>query len=186
MDASWFSHDRTTIASQFIKGKCATSLAAVVEGKMLAILTAEVEQTYLDSKGPASVVKLTGNEEMRRVSTAMLKHWGLTGLIGFDFILDETGQAWLLECNARSTPLSHLGAKVGNDLCAALLRGLTSASPASDTPAPKELLVAHFPQEMWRSQESPYLKQAFHDVPLEDPPLLEAFKRTPPQRRQPA
>ena len=183
MDSSWLPDDRTITANQFIQGKCATSLAAAVRGEMLAALTAEVEQTYLDANGPASVVRLVRNEGMCRVSATMLKHWGLTGLIGFDFILDASGQAWLLECNPRPTPLSHLGAKVGEDLCAALFKGLTSA-PFTRAQTPKELLVAHFPQEMWRAPDSPYFKAAFHDVPSDDPPLLKILKQTPPQRRE--
>ena len=152
---------------------------------MLAALTAEVEQTYLDANGPASVVRLVRNEEMRRASETLLKHWGLTGLIGFDFMLDAAGQAWLIECNPRPTPLGHLGAHVGEDLCAALHHGLISAPPPQKNEAPKELLVAHFPQETWRDPNSAYFTRAYHDVPVDDPGLLDCLKKHPsPTRAQ--
>ena len=182
IESSWLRSDRSVTVSQFIRGKCANSLAAAVGGRMLAALTAEVEQTNHNDTGPASVIRLTQNEEMRRFSEKMLNHWGLTGLIGFDFILDEARQAWLLECNPRSTSLGHLGVLVGEDLCAALYQGLISM-PVMRTGKVKELMIAHFPQESWRASDSPYFKLAFHDVPTDDPDLLEALKKCPPHWR---
>lgn len=32
--------------------------------------------------------------------------------------------------------------------------------------------VAHFPNEWRRDPQSPYLREAYHDVPWDDPPLL--------------
>jgi carbamoylphosphate synthase large subunit len=182
MEASWLPADRSITVSKFIRGKCANSLAAAIGGRMLAALTVEVEQTNHDDTGPASVIQVTQNEEMRRFSEKMLNHWGLTGLIGFDFILDESRQAWLLECNPRPTSLGHLGALVGEDLCAALYQGLISM-PVTRAGAVKELMIAFFPQESWRASDSPYFKLAFHDVPADDPDLLEALKNCPPHWR---
>jgi len=180
MESSWLPSDPTITVSQFIAGQSATSLAASVGGEMRAVLTAIVEQTYPHANSPASVVRLVPNEEMRRTSQILLNHWRLTGLIGFDFILDPAGRPWLLECNPRSTPLAHLGAQVGEDLCVGLYQGLVSA-PFPRRTAPKELLVAHFPQETMRAPDSHYFKQAFHDVPLDDPALFDILNncRTP-------
>jgi hypothetical protein len=36
-----------------------------------------------------------------------------------------------------------------------------------------ELLVAHFPQELQRDPNSRHLAEAFHDVPVDDPDLLQ-------------
>jgi Carbamoyl-phosphate synthase L chain, ATP binding domain len=188
MESAWLPSDPSVTVNQFIAGQSATSLTAAVGGDMLAVLTAQVEQTYPDLNGPASVVRLVRNEEMCRVSQIMLNHWGLTGLIGFDFILDASGQAWLLECNPRSTPLAHLGARVGEDLCAALYQRLVqkaTVAPWFQRPVPKELLVAHFPQETWREPNSPYFQKAFHDVPVDDPALLEILSSCRPSPRKP-
>ncbi len=182
MELHWLPSDRTLTVNQFIPGRCATSLAATVGGKLLAALTAEVEQTYLDANGPSSVVRLVRNEEMRRSSETMLRHWGLTGLIGFDFILDATGKPWLIECNPRLTPLGHLGARAGEDLCGALWHALTATPPPPPKPLPTGLLIAHFPQEMWRDPNSAHLTQAYHDVPVDDPGLLAALKKHPAPR----
>jgi biotin carboxylase len=183
METGWLPGDSSLTVNQFIPGKCATSLTVALEGKMLAALTAEVEHTYLDAHGPASVIRLVRNEEMRSASATMLKHWGLTGMIGFDFMLDAMGQAWLIECNPRPTPLAHLGAHVGEDLCVALHQGLISAPPPPATEPPKELLIAHFPQESWRDPNSQYFTSAYHDVPVDDPGLLACLKNHPAPTR---
>ncbi len=54
IESSWMPADRSVTVNKFIKGKCANSLAAAVGGRMLAALTAEVEQTNHNDTGPAS------------------------------------------------------------------------------------------------------------------------------------
>ena len=182
MTRHWLPADQTVTVSRFVAGECATLLAAAVDGRMLAALTAVKVKSYPDEQGPSSVLRFVRVEEMRRAAETMLQHWRLTGLIGFDFILDAAGQAWLIECNPRATPIAHLGGRAGEDLCAALHAGLTGISaPAADPES--GLLVAHFPAESWRDPQSPYLVSAYHDVPADDPGLLEALKRGEPPRR---
>jgi hypothetical protein len=183
MERRWLPSDRSITVSQFIAGKCAMSLAAAAEGQMLAALTAEAEETYPDAKGPSTVVRFVCNEEMRRASEVLLNHWRLTGLIGFDFMLDAAGQAWLIECNPRPTPIAHLGGRVGEDLLLALHRWLVSGQQPPRNTAPPTLMVAHFPQETWRDPNSPYLASAFHDIPSDDPDLLNCLKQIQPTWR---
>jgi len=182
MERSWLPSDQSLTVSQFIAGECATLLAAVVDGRMLAALTAVKVQAFPDENGPSSVLRFVRVEAMRRTAETMLGHWRLTGLIGFDFILDAAGQAWLLECNPRPTPISHLGGRVGENLCAALHAGLTGTALP---PAAREngLQVAQFPSELWRDPKSPYLATAFHDVPVNDPDLLNVLEHAKPPRR---
>ncbi|HEY4952808.1 MAG TPA: ATP-grasp domain-containing protein [Verrucomicrobiae bacterium] len=183
MEFHWLPVDPSITVSRFLVGERAMSLMAVFEGRMLAALPAVMEQSYLDTKGPGSVVRFVRHEEMRRASEVLLKHWKLTGLIGFDFMIDAQGHAWLIECNPRPTPIAHLGARAGEDLCLALHRRLIS-EPMPRTGAPVELVVAHFPQESWRDPNSPYLTSAFHDVPWDDPQLLDYFKQSRAPKRQ--
>lgn len=182
MESRWLPVDQSITASRFIAGKCAMSLTAAFEGRMLAALTAEKVESLLDDKGPSSVVRFVRNEEMRRASQTLLQHWKLTGLIGFDFMLDAQGQAWLIECNPRPTPLAHLGARAGEDLCRALRNHLAGEPPLPPATAPPGLIVAHFPAESWRDQRSPYLTSAFHDVPADDPELLKCLRQTKPPK----
>jgi len=182
MDEHWLPADESLIATQYIAGRSAMSLAAAVEGRMLGVLTAEAIMTHPGSTGPSSVVRFIHHEEMRHATGQLLKHWGLTGLIGFDFILDAAGQAWLLECNPRPTPIAHLGARVGEDLCAALHAGLAGLPVKPPASASRDLVVAHFPKEMWRDSRSPYLAPEFHDVPLDDPELMRSQQSEPPHK----
>ena len=182
MDEYWLPTDDSLIATQYIAGKNAMSLAAAMEGRMLGVLTAEAVKTHPGSTGPSSVVKFMRNEEMRHATGQMLKHWGLTGLIGFDFILDAAGHAWLLECNPRPTPIAHLGARVGEDLCAALRAGLAGFPVKPLASVSMDLVVAHFPKEMWRDSQSPYLAPEFHDIPTDDPDLMRSQQAESPHQ----
>jgi len=93
------------------------------------------------------------------------------------------GQAWLIECNPRPTPIAHLGARAGEDLCLALHHRLVSASMLPrTTDIPIEFVVAHFPQESWRDPNSPYFASAFHDVPVDDLELLQCLKQAEPPK----
>ncbi|HEV2693163.1 MAG TPA: hypothetical protein VG347_09740 [Verrucomicrobiae bacterium] len=182
MERCWLPSDQSITVNQHIVGECATLLAACLDGQMLAALSAVKVEAFPDDKGPSSVVRFVRVEEMRRTAEGMLRHWRLTGLIGFDFILDAAGQAWLLECNPRSTPIAHLGGRAGENLCAALHAGLTE-TPVPPPALENGWLVAHFPAELWRDPHSPHLASAFHDVPVDDPNLWAALKQAVPSRR---
>jgi hypothetical protein len=41
-------------------------------------------------------------------------------------------------------------------------------------------VVAHYPVEQWRDPQSRYLKEAFHDVPQNDPELWAAYQEDRP------
>jgi hypothetical protein len=179
---SWLPADRGITASRFIAGKNATTLAAAGEGKLLAALTAVAEKTFPGEQGPSSVVRFVVHEEMRQAAENLLGRWKITGLIGFDFRLDAEGRAWLIECNPRPTPLAHLGARAGEDLCRALKNWLTGA-PVTRGELKNDFLVAHFPQETWRDPQSPYLTSAFHDVPADDPELEQCLRQHQPPAR---
>jgi hypothetical protein len=168
----WLPVDRTITANQFIAGRPAMLLAAAFAGETLAAVTARKEQTFPHELGPSSVVRFIRNLEMRRTAERLNDAWGLTGLIGYDFIIDSAGAAWLIECNPRPTPISHLGAQVGEDICRALYCRV-AGQPLPPMSQKDGLVVAHFPFEQLRDPNSPHLATAFHDVPWDDPGLLE-------------
>ncbi|MDR3459928.1 MAG: ATP-grasp domain-containing protein [Verrucomicrobiae bacterium] len=168
----WLPADLTITVNQFIPGRPAMSLAAAHGGEMLAAVMAIKEQCFPNELGPSSVVRFIHNPDIRQASEKMIRAWGLAGFIGFDFILDPAGAAWLIECNPRPTPISHLSAGVGEDVCRALYCRLTGEPPPPMEPA-AGLVVAHYPREQLRDPNSPYLTSAFHDVPVDDPDLLQ-------------
>jgi hypothetical protein len=62
-------------------------------------------------------------------------------------------------------------------LCAACLAHLTGR-PWDPTPGPvTHPLIAHFPKELARDPDSPYVVSAYHDVPADDPMLVAAYRR---------
>ena len=171
LGSRWLPPHRVIVASQFIAGKPAMCAATTVEGQMLAGLTALKEKCFPGELNPSSVVRFIRNDEMRQAAGKLVAAWGLTGFVAFDFIVDAQGDAWLIECNPRPTSISHLGARLGEDICAALYCRLARQPPPPINPG-AELVVAHFPQEMLRDPASPYLTKAFHDVPVDDPGLM--------------
>ena len=171
LGSRWLPPNRAVVASQFIAGKPAMSVATGFAGQMLAALTSIKEKCFPTEFGPSSVVRFISNPEMRQATGKLVAAWGLTGFIAFDFILDSSGDAWLIECNPRPTPIAHLGARLGEDICAALYCRLTG-QPAPRLRSGVQLVVAHYPQESLRDPASPYLTGSFHDVPEDDPNLM--------------
>jgi hypothetical protein len=84
----------------------------------------------------------------------------------------ETGNAYLIEINARATQIGHLALGPGRDLPAALYAAVTGNMVQ---PAPKlteKDTIALFPQEWLRNPKSPFLESGYHDVPWEEPELV--------------
>lgn len=175
---NWLPTTRAVMISKFISGRPAMVQAVAFEGQMLGALSAIAEKTFPHAVSPASVVRFTRNEEMQRTAATLLARWKLSGFVAFDFIVDETGQAWFLECNPRPIPISHLGERVGEDLCRRFYSRLTGGAMPVEKPF-AEMAVAHFPKEQRRDAQSPWLQNAFHDVPVDDPELMAALLAEP-------
>ena len=95
----------------------------------------------------------------------------LSGLHGFDFIIDErSGAAKLIEIDPRATQISHLNLGPGRDLAAALFEALTGRLAAWRPPI-QSADISLFPGEWRRDSQSHHLNSTFHDVPYDDPEL---------------
>jgi Carbamoyl-phosphate synthase L chain, ATP binding domain len=161
-------------AQSFVAGHEATTAVACWKGEVLAGLHFEVINKGVSS-GPATVLRLIQNEEMSVAAKKMARRLNLSGLHGFDFMLEsETGNAYLIEINPRSTQVGHLTLGLGRDIPAALYSAVTGQAVR---PAPKvtgDDTFALFPQEWIRDSSSPYLQSAYHDVPWDKPELIRA------------
>jgi hypothetical protein len=131
-----------------------------------------------DSTGPASVLRLIDNAEMSGAAEKIVRRLNLSGLHGFDFMLEShTGNAFLIELNPRTTQVGHLRLGAGRDLPAALYAA-TSGSPLREVPkATENDTITLFPQEWTRNPESAFLRTGYHDVPWEEPELIRACVR---------
>ena len=156
-----------------IRGVEANSAIACWRGRLLACLSVQVLERR-DAKGPATVVRIVENPQMRRTAEKVSTCFGLSGLFGLDYIIDEqTGIPNLIEFNGRATQTCHLDLGLGKNPVDALVGGVSGASPRclrvtdSDT-------IALFPQEWKRDPASSYLRTGFHDVPWSYPDLVRA------------
>lgn len=164
-------------AQEFVAGREATSAVACWEGKVLASLYFEVLNKR-DSAGPSSVVRLIENAEMSAAAETMVRQLNLSGLHGFDFMLEaDTGSAHLIEINPRATQVGHLTLGAGRDLPAALYSALSGNALHAAPKVTDNDTIALFPQEWMRDPASPFLQSGYHDVPWEEPELLRACAR---------
>jgi biotin carboxylase len=161
-------------AQTFIAGREATSAVACWNGEVLASLHFEVVNK-VGSAGHATVLRLLENREMSAAAEKMARRLKLSGMHGFDFMLEaQTGNAYLIEINPRSTQVGHLTLGLGRDIPAALF---AAVSGQGVRPAPRvtaDDTIALFPQEWIRDPASPFLQSAYHDVPWDRPELIRA------------
>ena len=165
-------------AQAFVAGREATSTVACWKGAALAGLHFEVLNKR-SSAGPAAVMRLMENAEMSGVAEKIARRLNLSGVHGLDFMLEaDTGNAYLIEINPRSTQVGHLTLGPGRDLPAALY---AAVSEQTVQPAPKlteKDTIALFPHEWLRDPASKFLETGYHDVPWEEPELVRACVRT--------
>lgn len=174
---------RSTVSAQsFIRGREATSAVACWKGCVLASLHFEV-LNKTDVTGHSTVLRLIENTEMSKAVEKIVLRLGLSGINGFDFMLEaETGNPFLIEINPRATQVGHLTLGAGRDIPAALFSSVTGR-PIEEAPRVTEnKVIALFPQEWKRDPESPYLRSSYHDVPWDEPELIRACVR--PRRKQ--
>jgi len=158
----------------FISGRDATMQVACWQGKVTASITAEVLQVW-EPKGPSTVLRLIDNREMVCAAEKIVRRLGLSGLHGFDFILEEgTGKAYVIEANPRATQVCHLRLGTGHDLPASLFAFITGEPPGETTSVTDRDVIALFPQAWAQNPTSEYLQSAYHDVPWDEPELMRA------------
>jgi hypothetical protein len=164
-------------AQAFVAGHEATSAIACWKGTVLASLHFEV-LNKTEQAGPASVVRLIENAEMSYAAERIARRLNLSGLHGLDFMLEsETGNAYLIEINPRSTQVGHLRLGPGRDLPAALCAAASAETVQPARKVTENETIALFPQEWIRDPASPFLRSAHHDVPWEEPELVRACVR---------
>ena len=173
LPSRWLPQPRRTVTRQeFISGRPANRAVVCFRGEVLAGISVEAVETLSDC-GPATVVRMIENPEMATAAETIVKHLNLSGFVGFDFILDPVGRAWLLEMNPRLTPTSHL-CEGEHNLAAALFQRLTGTVVRLPAPALNCQPITLFPQELQRCLNSEHLSRFGQDVPWEEPAFVQA------------
>jgi hypothetical protein len=170
-------------AQTFIDGREATSAVFCWNGAVLASVHFEVVNKVHDT-GHATVLKIIENNEMLAAAEKIVGRLKLSGFHGFDFMIESrTGNAHLIEMNPRATQVGHLNLGPGHDLPSAAYAVLSAQSAQSPRKVTENDTIALFPQEWLRDSESPFLQSAYHDVPLNEPELVQdCIGKRRPQR----
>lgn len=164
------------LLQSFVEGRTAMRVVAAQNGRVLGGLSALKLETWPGATGPSACVELIENAEMQSSAAAVVAALGYSGFASLDFIVDGSGRAFLLELNPRPTPISHLGERFGGCLCHHLKAALTGQSSEAGEPQGLPAKVALFPQEWVRDQQSSHLAAGvYHDVPWDEPDLVEAY-----------
>jgi carbamoylphosphate synthase large subunit len=171
-------------AQTFIAGTEATSAVACWNGNVIAGLHFEVVNKK-SIAGYSTVVRLIESAEMIATAEKIARRLNLSGLYGFDFMLQQGSRdAYLIEMNPRSTQVGHLALGVGRDIPAAIFSAVSGTTLHVSQPVTDKNTIALFPQEWLRDSASPYLRTAYHDVPWEEPDLIRDCIRS--RKKQPA
>jgi biotin carboxylase len=172
---------RSVSAQRLVRGHERTAMAVASAGTIKAAVCLEVLQTSANL-GPSSVLRIVQDEAMLQAMQRVARATGVSGLCGFDFMIDEkTGTPLMLEMNLRPTQLAHLPLGPGQDLVAAYLREMLGMQAEDRPAATADQFIALFPKEIERDPASEWFARAHHDVPWESPGLVRAaLRRLPP------
>jgi hypothetical protein len=164
------------LAQSFVEGRTAMRIVVAKGGRVLGGLSAIKLENWPNAKGPSTCVEFIDHPEMKASAEAVVAALGYSGFASLDFMLDGSGRAFLIELNARPTPIAHLGERFGSCLCRHLHAALSGQPSSAGEPQGLPSRVALFPQEWVRDQSSPHIGAgAYHDAPWDEPDLLEAY-----------
>jgi carbamoylphosphate synthase large subunit len=180
---SWVRRERPAMSVQaYIDGWPANVGVACWQGEVLAAVCAESVATT-SATGPSTVARIIHNTEMIDAATRVVMALGLSGMIGFDFMIEAaTGAAYLIEMNPRNTPICAVRLGPGRDLAEALVARL-ARRPVRDRPPRTDRDIVVFFPDTWREDPANnFLHSGYHDVPWEQPELVRILMR--PERRE--
>lgn len=148
----------------YIAGRQANIAVACWEGSVLAQVCVEVLSSNGET-GPATVVRVISHPGMSQAAEKMVGLLNVSGLCGFDFILDSEGAAHLIDFNPRATQTCHLISVSGTQPLASLIGRLGGSIVSNDLRTPHTGPIVLFPHGFVRDATGFYSEHAFSDVP---------------------
>jgi hypothetical protein len=160
---------------QYVKGMAGHISFCALDGKLLAANPMLAIKTFPGSTGPSSVSQGFNNHLLFQFAKIVTEKLCYNGFGSLDFLLEEkTNKIYVIELNSRPTPPCHFSSEVvTHDLCSILYKTINQIEVEMKTFKP--FTVAMFPNEKRRDPESPFLTEAYHDIPHDDESLLNAF-----------
>ena len=157
---------------RYVEGEPANILATAWQGALLGSVGFDVIRTQR-CFGASTVLRVVDRPDMQHAARLIAQQLGLSGYFGLDFVIErETGAAYLIELNPRTTQLGHLRLGPGRDLLGALLeRASGQAIPVTDRTRGRDV-IALFPEALASGADLASLAGAYHDVPVSRPDLV--------------
>ncbi|MBS0644290.1 MAG: ATP-grasp domain-containing protein [Acetobacteraceae bacterium] len=170
---SWLRHERPTLSAQsYVDGRPANIGVVCRRGEVLASICAEAVAT-VSTTGPSTVTRIIQNQEMVEAASRIVRALGLSGFIGFDFMIENaTGHSYLIEMNPRVTPICTIPLGPGQDLPEAFTAALAGRPEHARPPRTTSDVIAYFPDTWELDPANRFLHTVFHDVPWEEPALV--------------
>lgn len=162
---------RQRVVQRYVAGQGVLVVLVAWAGELLAGFAALKRRRDPEATGPSTVIEALEHPALIDLSRRLIRYFGISGFADVEFQLARDGTAYLMEINPRAQPHCHLGRHFGADLAAVLMARMTGGALPAHRPADRRP-VALFPKEWCRDPASPYLTDAFHDVPWDDPALL--------------
>lgn len=169
---------RRVVVQKHVDGHICYQNVAAWQGRMLAGYAGDRLQAHDGPASPGTVVRYRHDADLRDHSERLVAAFGMSGIFTSEYLIErDTGRAYLLEINRRTSPGTHYGSVMNVDLCAALHAALHEApSPTRAGLDPgEERVFVQFPGEWLRDPASRWLRKYPVDVPWDDPELLEAM-----------
>jgi hypothetical protein len=165
--------ERPAISVQgYVDGWPANIGVACWQGEVLAATCAEAIATA-SATGPSTITRIIHNTEMIDAATRVVRALGLSGMIGFDFVIEAaSGAAYLIEMNPRNTPICAIRLGPGRDLAEALVARIAGRPVRERPPRTERDVVVFFPDTWQEDPASHFLHSGYHDVPWEQPDLV--------------
>jgi len=160
---------------QYIDGQVALAPFVALRGELFAINPMIKVLTYPTKTSPSCVVQGFENDEVFNFSKIVASKLNYNGFGSLDVMIENsTGKCFVIELNPRPIPTVHLKAEViGNDLCVCLFNALNNIK--QEAHPLKLATIALFPNELKRDPNSPYIKDGYHDIPENEPKLMESL-----------
>jgi hypothetical protein len=118
---------------------------------------------------------------MAHAAERIARRLKLSGFFGLDFVIHgESGIPYLIEINARATPLCHLQLGKGRDLIEGLYAQVSGQTVRHIPPVTLNDVIAYFPQAC--NYQSELSESTYLDIPQGEPDLVQELLRPWPVR----
>jgi len=157
---------------EFIPGRPANCMMVCRRGQLLSMVSVIVVVAE-GTVGASTIVRVVQDKRMTRAAELIASKLQLSGFFGLDFMIDAAGIAHLIELNPRCTQLGHFELPDRGSLAGVFSADLRGEALRVDRPI-QSSLIALFPQALLGGSVcAPYIALSHHDVPTEEPALVD-------------